>query len=326
MDEKLTIGRKEYTISEKEILQADLMFYPENPRIYSLLDVANSLPDQNEIEKVLTNMEHVKQLKESIKANGGLIDPLIVRDGDNVVLEGNSRLAAYRLLARQDSIQWAKVKCKVLPADISDSAIFTLLGQYHIIGRKDWNPYEQAGYLYRRLQTSKQPIDYVAEELGITLSTAKKFVEVYAFMIKKNDVHSDKWSYYEELLKNRHLKKYLQTVAGLEDTIVDEIKSGEIKQATDIRNVLGGIAKVDGNVTKKIMKNIAEKSIDIYQGFEQIEDTGKTGNIYQTLRKFQQKITEDDFKQRMKNEDTKGIKFELKKIKKTVDELLNELK
>ena len=160
MVEKLTIGKADYNIREEELLHADLKFYPENPRVYSFLDVANGVPDQETIEEVMTDMDHVKQLKESIKANGGLIDPLIVRDGDFVVLEGNSRLAAYRILQKQDPIKWAKVKCKILPSDISDKAIFTLLGQYHIIGRKDWSPYEQAGYLYRRRENSKQPTRY----------------------------------------------------------------------------------------------------------------------------------------------------------------------
>ena len=45
-------------------------------------------------------MDHVKGLVHSIRTHGGLIDPVLVRDTDYVVLEGNSRLAAYRLLAK----------------------------------------------------------------------------------------------------------------------------------------------------------------------------------------------------------------------------------
>lgn len=325
MVEKITIGKTEYSIREEELLHADLKFYPENPRVYSFLDVANGVPDQATIEEVMIDMDHVKQLKESIKANGGLIDPLIIRDGDFVVLEGNSRLAAYRILQKQDPIKWAKVKCKILPADISDKSIFTLLGQYHIVGRKDWSPYEQAGYLYRRREKSKQPIDFIAEELGITLSKAKRFVEVYQFMIDHNDVHADKWSYYDELLKNTAITTYLKAVDGLEETIVKQIKNGDIKQAIDIRHKLGGIAKVTGKTAKRIMKEIAEEKTDIYGGYEHIEDTGKTGSIYQNLNKFRQKIMEESFKDKIKNEDIKQIKFELSKIKKTVDELLKDL-
>jgi hypothetical protein len=48
----------------------------------------------------LTRAEHVRDgLVKSIKHNGGLIEAILVRKG--VVLEGNSRLAAYRILEGQ---------------------------------------------------------------------------------------------------------------------------------------------------------------------------------------------------------------------------------
>ncbi|MBL4933212.1 ParB/RepB/Spo0J family partition protein [Clostridium paridis] len=325
MSEKLTIGKKEYVILEKEIRQSDLRFYPENPRVYSILNVSDGIPEQDEIEEIITNMEHVKQLKLSIEANGGLIDPLIVRDGDNVVLEGNSRLAAYRLLARKDPTKWGKVKCKILPGDISESAIFTLLGQYHIIGRKDWSPFEQAGYLYRRLKSSEVPIEYIAQELGITESSAKNYIKVYSFMVDNGDLRSEHWSYYDEYLKNMSIKKYRETNANLDSKIVEEVKKGNIAQAADIRNKLGGIAKVTGKTANRIMAEISEGKIDIYTGFERIEDTGKTGNIYQMLYKFRNKINENDFRNKIKYEDQKQVHFELSKIKKAIEKLLNEL-
>ena len=125
--ENLTIGKKDYEVEICELNQADLKFYTENPRVYSVLNIGGEEPSQTEIEEHMCNLDHVKQLRLSIESNGGLIDPLIVRDGDYTVLEGNSRLAAYRLLCRTDAITWGKVKCKVLPADIDDAAIFALL-------------------------------------------------------------------------------------------------------------------------------------------------------------------------------------------------------
>lgn len=50
---------------------------------------------------------------------------------DHVVLEGNSRLAAYRILAKNDPLKWSRVLVQILPEDISDSDIFTLLGTFH---------------------------------------------------------------------------------------------------------------------------------------------------------------------------------------------------
>lgn len=325
LKDKITIGGKEYDVVKIEMNQSLLQFYPENPRVYSALSADSAEPDQATIEKIMITMEHVKQLKESIKANGGLIDPVIVRDKDFIVLEGNSRLAAYRLLAKEDPIKWGKIKCVLLPEDISESAVFQLLGQYHIIGRKDWSPYEQAGYLYRRIKKSNQSLEFIAKELGISKGNAENAIKVYEYMIDNGDDHPEKWSYYEELLKNRSIRKYMETVDGLEDKIKETIKNNEVNMALDIRNVLGGIAKVQDKESNKIMRDIADGKLDIYEGYQIIEDDGKAGKVYQTLKSFRKKINEEDFSKRMMNENVSQIKFELSKIEKTIGMLLKKL-
>jgi ParB-like chromosome segregation protein Spo0J len=62
-------------------------------------------PTQEEIQQQLSELEHVKELREDIKRNGGLLEPLIVREGSLEVLEGNRRLAAYRQLAAKEPIK-----------------------------------------------------------------------------------------------------------------------------------------------------------------------------------------------------------------------------
>jgi hypothetical protein len=79
--------------------QSRLKFFVDNPRIYSIVRADGREPEQAEIYAKLRELEHVRVLKEDIRENGGLIDPIIVKDGSLEVLEGNSRLAAYRWLA-----------------------------------------------------------------------------------------------------------------------------------------------------------------------------------------------------------------------------------
>ena len=74
----LTLQGKEIPVKTKMVPQADLQFYPENPRIYSIVHGKTANPSQQSIENRLTKLDHVKQLVQSISANGGLIDPLIV--------------------------------------------------------------------------------------------------------------------------------------------------------------------------------------------------------------------------------------------------------
>src|SRR5579884_1719005 len=89
-----------------QLEQQKLRFYADNPRVYSVLRGDGKVPSQEEIQKRLLEMEHVKELIQDIRLNKGLIEPLIVRDGTFEVLEGNSRLAAYRFLAKSDPVKW----------------------------------------------------------------------------------------------------------------------------------------------------------------------------------------------------------------------------
>lgn len=317
--ENLTIGKNDYEVRLEDLNQIDLKFYPENPRVYSILNIDSAEPSQDDIEDYMCSQDHVKQLKESIKSNGGLIDPIIVRDRDFVVLEGNSRLAAYRILNREDPVQWGKIKCKILPADISDSAVFALLGQYHIIGRKDWDPFEQANYLYRRLQQTKLPIEYMAEELGISRQKANSMVNVIKFMIAHDDLNKKHWSHYEEYLKNAGIKKYRETDPDIDDTISEQIKS-ETVQATDMRK-LGEIAKVGDKQSKKVMKKIATGEIDLISGYEEIQEAGKLDDIIKKLKTFRSTISEESFEKqnRVSAETYQNAQFEIDKIIKRLE-------
>ena len=324
--ENLTIGKHDYVVELVELNQATLKFYTENPRVYSILNMAGTEPSQDEIEDLMCSQEHVKELKDSIESNGGLIDPLIVRKGDFTVLEGNSRLAAYRILAQKDPLKWGKVKCKLLPADISDSAIFTLLGQYHIIGRKDWEPFEQAHYLYRRHMETKIPVSHMAKELGIGEKKAEKMIDVIKFMIEHDDLNKRKWSYYEEYLKNNSIKKYRETTPNMDDTMVKAIKTGEIKEASDIRK-LGDVAKVGDKQSKKVMQKIANGDISLYEGYEQVQESGKLDDVVKKLKSFRNLINEDSFEKQIaaSPEATESALFELKKIIRRLQEVKQKI-
>lgn len=326
---RITIGKKEYEAIEEMLNQCELIFYEANPRVYSILRTNGSMPTQEAIQAKMTSMDHVKQLKLSIEQNGGLIDPLIVvkRNSEYVVLEGNSRLAAYRLLADKDPVKWQKVRVNILPEEITENEIFTLLGQYHLIGRKDWSVFEQAAYLYRQKMSSGLENDILAKNVGLTESKVNTYITVYKFMLEHDDLRSDRWSYYEEYLKSRGIRKYRETSPQIDNVFVKQVKSGKIKQAMDVRTVLGEVAKASDKTAKKIMQQIIEESVDIYEGQERLKATGKTTNTYKHVNKFRELIVSDDFQKALFLEATSNssIQFELKKIRKAVDDILKKM-
>ena len=234
--------------------QSKLIFFVDNPRVYSVLRGNGKIPSQEEIRDRLLELEHVKRLAQDIKANGGLIEPLIVKDGTFEVLEGNSRLAAYRHLAKTDPIKWGLVKCTVLPATVSDSLVFALLGEFHIKGKKDWAPYEQAGFLYRRYkQQGTSDFKALALEIGMSSKKVKHLIETYEYMLSKDEVDINRWSYYDEYLKSNKIKHARKEFPQLDEIVVQKIDSEEIKRAVDLRAQLPVICSAPGAALSKFI-------------------------------------------------------------------------
>ena len=313
MKDTLTIRGKQIPVKVGMINQESLRFYPENPRIYSIVRAEDKVPEQEEIQRQLLKMDHVKALYQDIEANGGLIDAIIVRDGTYEVLEGNSRLAAYRGLALKDPIAWGKIKCQLLPEDIEDSDVFALLGQYHIKGKKDWAPYEQAGFFYRRHKLHKIPVTVLGQELGLGRRRTSQLIQAYQFMIDHKDRNISRWSYYEEYTKSNKIKKLRENFVGFDDHIVGMIKSGDIPKAMDVRDKLPKLA----SAPKKVVRKFLDGHIDLDEAADLADQSGGTDATYQKLHRFRRWLVQDETETEILN--AKGsardkIKFELGKL------------
>lgn len=312
--DSITLRGEEIPVDVGSLPQVDLKFFPENPRIYSILSVLDEEPTQGEIEEMLIQREHVKQLIQSIKANGGLTDPIFVRGGSLVVLEGNSRLAAYRALANKNPVKWGKIKCKVLPETIDEDKIFSLLGEYHIIGKQDWQPYEQAGYLYRRHKNYGADQDKMATDLGLTKGRVRHLINVYSFMVKHQDNDVSRWSYYDELIKSTKIGKHREKYPEFDEVVVQKIKSGEISRAVDVRD---GLKKICVAGDKAVSTFLSGKR-GFQESVEHAVSGGADKHCYQSIRKFRTFIVDHKVKKEMlalQNNLRKKVLYELKKIK-----------
>lgn len=317
-----TIKGTTYHAEEKELSLDKVKFWEENPRLYEILNI-NGQPTQAEIQEKLCSMEHVRKLRIAIEANG-LMEPILVRDGDFIVIEGNSRLSAYKLLYEKEPLKWNKIRCEILPADIPENDLLTLLGQYHLIGRTSWGNFAQAGFLCRAIKSSGKQLDTLAAELGIPLADAKKLVKIYQYMHEVDDLRPDAWSYYDVLLSNQGIKKYRATTDELDKVIVNQIKSGKMHKARDLQEKLGVIAKGSDKDSQKIIKRIIEEEITLDEGFELYQETGKDNSAYQAIHRFRRRINDEDFQRNLQFSDENTVCLELKKINKTISKLIKQ--
>ena len=321
-DDTLLIRGEEIPIVTTTLRQDTLRFFVDNPRVYSVLrGNGTEEPSQEEIQAKLLDMDHVKALIQDIKLDGGLTDPIIVRSGTLEVLEGNSRLAAYRHLVNLDPIKWGMIKVRLLPEDIDEKLILALLGQYHLKGKTAWPPFEKAGFLYRRHKLHDIAVDQLAMEVGETRQKVAHMVSTYQFMIDNNQDEKARWSYYDEYLKSRFIKKVRNE--SFDQLVVEKIDKGEIARAVDVRDKLTVICKA-----KRPLKKFSAGEYDFEEAYDWAVDAGADSTPYAKLAKFRKWLATQETKQalgRTGGETRKKIEYELTKLRPVVDDLLKSL-
>ena len=175
----------------KDVPAADLYFDGRNPRLVE----AGAPESQKEILRVLWREFAVDEIALSIAANGYFpYEPLFAtkEDGRLVVVEGNRRLAAVRLLVDADLRKEigatdlptispaAKKALDTLPVVIcSRSEIWQYVGFKHVNGPQQWQSYSKARYIAWVHNDLKVPLDEIALQIGDQHATVKRLYRAW---------------------------------------------------------------------------------------------------------------------------------------------------
>lgn len=254
----ITVGDIKIPTEIRHLSVADLRYYRVNPRIFSILKQFGDSVTQGEIEQKLWELDSTKDLFRDIRQNGGLVEEIIVRDGE--VLEGNSRLCAYRHLHKhakeigdKEAIKkWELIRAKVLPADTSEQTIFAILGMLHIRGKAKWIPYEQASYLFRQATSYRMKPSELAVQIGQPKADVENMIEAYKLMEQHKITDTSRFSYFFEFAKSRKLadcKEYIPKGMDLAEKFSEWVRDGKFPRGEAVRD-LPTILKDKGARTK----------------------------------------------------------------------------
>lgn len=168
----------------------------ENPRIRKFLEQYGGSPNLDQMLLALGagssdpeggSTVTFQSLKASIRAQGGVINPVIVErrpSGRYRVVEGNTRVAIYRSFAA-DNIEGA---WDTIPAIIHDQLenyqADAIRLQCHIVGPRPWDPYSKAKYLDDLLNTKNLLLATVVELCGGRRKEIVDYVDAYRDMEK----------------------------------------------------------------------------------------------------------------------------------------------
>jgi hypothetical protein len=183
-------------MSFEQIKVEELKLDPSNPRLPVRL---HNVSDADVINWMLTDAT-LLDLMASIAENGFFEgEPIIVEQDSNIVIEGNRRVAAIRLLKSPDIAVEKQKSVKELSAlaliknNIPEeiwvhkvnprSSAENYLGFRHVTGIKTWPSISKAKYLYNVLYKNKilQPDIYrtIAREIGSKGAYVKKLITGY---------------------------------------------------------------------------------------------------------------------------------------------------
>ena len=124
-------------------------------------------------------------LKESIRANGGIINPIIVKkteDGRYVVVEGNTRLQIYKDFKKLGTPgDWSHIPAVVHESMTPDEEDQIRL-QSHLVGPRPWDPYAKARYLYELNVKQGKPLSQLVPFCGGKANEVSAMIDAYTDM------------------------------------------------------------------------------------------------------------------------------------------------
>lgn len=286
---------------------------PENLR----LDVHNprspdeAFENEDDVIDYLVDHADVDELIQSILSSGWLdYEPLIVLDGENVVLEGNRRLAALRILADPNLQSRYKIDLDVSPSPAalpqrvrirrvpSRREARDFIGFKHINGPFKWDALAKAKYATEWYEDGGD-IREISRRLGDGHNTVVRLVNgwsvlkqslTYGFDLKATTKKSFPFSHLYTALTRPNVRRYLglstdDVSAVLPPSPVPEERLshlealmswlyGQRNELSVIRSQnpdLNKLVEVLGNETARIMLE-ANRDLDV--AYSQVEDKG----------------------------------------------------
>ena len=127
----------------EELPVEDVMLDSSNPRIAIYLEIYKDEITSKEIALALNDGMPYGVLKDSIKANEGITNPIVVnktQDGKYVVIEGNTRLQIYKDFLEDDMPgEWETIKA-IVYENLDENQIHAIRLQAHLVGPRSWDP------------------------------------------------------------------------------------------------------------------------------------------------------------------------------------------
>lgn len=339
MRESITVLGRAIFYEIKDVDINDLEYYQENPRInYIISRHPPKKVTQEFIEQELLKLESTKERIKDLEENKGLLDEIYVVG--NKVVEGNTRLCAFRRLSKKypDVLVWKKIKARILQGEVSDEELFYILGTFHIKGKTEWDAYEKAAYIHKMIKELKKNPEEVGKQLGKYGKSIEAMLKAYEVMskkyLKKNsnstgslDTSRDelkKYSYFEAFFLQKELAQKAQETPVFLDQFVDWVKEDRFKKAQNVRELPKILSHK--KALKAFTDNEPQDAFDEAKHVLYEHKPEKVDRFYKKVREFRELLGEAEVKKvKDEIEENKNKKTELQHCYRDLKKFCKEL-
>lgn len=253
-----------------------LKFLTDNPRVYEAThggvpEFGDLSPEQQQdrIYEKLKKEPSVTNLISDVERHKGLVEPILVSFETMEVIDGNSRLAVYRILHERNSAgEWDDIPC-LLIKNLTPRQREEFLSQIHVKGRTDWSAYEKANFAYVR-KASGRTVDQIAKLFGESENTVRTRISAIEMMKQNGDDNRSHFSYYDVLVRDNDIRKAMRSSGDLRNRVLADVKALNLEpetrpsfKAKELRDKLPDIIR-----KPKIMKRYAERRIEFSEAYE----------------------------------------------------------
>jgi len=240
-------------VEVREINIDKLVLDVENPRIGFWLDNIMRVVDsvsQDDLEMALKtgDYEDYNRLKRSIETNEGIIEEIWVYPIQNEkykIIEGNTRVLIYKDLRSKypHKHTYKKIRCRILPADITKESVNFIRLNAHLRGVNDWQAYDRARILYILWDHQGYTEEKLKNITKLSLSDIRRWREAYKNMNEQFlPSYSDKpdallkFSYFVEF-ENKKIQGGMKRNGLTIKDFCDWVGNNEITRAQDVRDL-----------------------------------------------------------------------------------------
>ena len=274
MYEEIKILGESIKVSYDKLNIFKLKFLKDNPRVHACIHEIHNFENlteeeqQENIYQKLLEEPSVKNLLPEIQRHNGLTESILVRLDRMEVIEGNSRLAVYWKLYRENESKrdnWERISCQTV-SKMTTKQQLVYLNETHIKGKTRWSAYEQANFFYQRKKEG-WTIKDIVDAFGESDYKVRKKIRAIEEMDCSQDPARSHFSYYDVLVRSADISRAMKEHADLQDFLWAEIKGVKSPEpneddftAQNLRQWLPKILK-----KSKILKKYMRREIGLFE-------------------------------------------------------------